>query len=80
MRTRSNVAIACLTVVIFGLSVASADAEIYRPTGLSPGDEYQLAFVTSGTTDATSADIGTYNDFVNLQAALNPSLTGTDAD
>lgn len=78
MRTRIHVAIAFLAMAIFDWSVASAPAGIFRPAGLSPGDEYQLAFVTSGTTDATSGSIATYNDFVNQQAALNPTLTGTD--
>jgi hypothetical protein len=33
-----------------------------------------LMFVTSGTTEATSTDISTYNSFVNAQAALNSAL------
>ncbi len=52
--------------------------DVFVPAGLNPGDEYQLVFVTSGVIGATSPDIAVYNDFVNAQAALNPSLTGTD--
>jgi hypothetical protein len=38
------------------------------PTGLNPGDEYRLAFVTSTTRDATSSDITVYNGFVTASA------------
>ena len=38
------------------------------PSDLSPGDQYRLAFVTSTSTDATSTDITTYNDFVTAVA------------
>ncbi len=48
------------------------------PAGLSPGDPYQLAFVTDDTLSATNFSIGIYNTFVQGQAALNPGLTGTD--
>ena len=44
-------------------------APITVPAGLNPGDVYRLVFVTSGTIDATSSDITTYNDFVNAQAS-----------
>jgi hypothetical protein len=50
-------------------------AAIIVPAGLSPGDTYQLAFVTSGTTAATSADIATYNTFV--QNAANAAGMGS---
>lgn len=43
-------------------------APITVPTGLSPGDQYYLAFVTSGTRDATSTNIADYDTFVNAQA------------
>ena len=46
------------------------------PTGLNPGDQYRLAFVTSGTITATSSDIGTYNDFVKDAAEAVPALLG----
>lgn len=48
------------------------------PAGLSPGDKYQLVFITDGTINAMSADIAVYNAFAQAQAELNPSLTGTD--
>ncbi len=46
------------------------------PDCLSPGDTYRIIFVTSGTRDATSSNIGTYNNFVQTQANLNPDLVG----
>ena len=51
--------------LLFGLaSVAPAMAIVTVPTGLSPGDDYRLAFVTSTTRDATSTSIDDYNAFV----------------
>lgn len=41
------------------------------PSGLNPGDQYRLAFVTSGTRDAASAEIADYNAFVTSQANSN---------
>ena len=46
------------------------------PTCLSPGDSYRIIFVTSDRRDATSSNIGTYNNFVQTQANLNPDLVG----
>lgn len=46
-----------------------AQAALIVPEGLAPGETYQLAFVTSGTTAATSADIGDYNAFVQSAAS-----------
>jgi len=58
---------------------SSALAGPVAPAGLSPGDKYQLAFVTLGTRDAMSSNIADYNAFVQAEAALNPGLTGTNA-
>jgi hypothetical protein len=44
---------------------------------VTPGDTYQLVFVTSARRDATSSDIGTYNAFV--QAAANAAGIGIGA-
>jgi hypothetical protein len=55
-----------------------ADGSVFVPPGLVPGDMYHLAFVTRDRRDATSFQIADYNAFVQAQAALNPSLTGTD--
>jgi hypothetical protein len=62
-------------LVLASSSVASAGLLV--PPGVLPGQQYRLAFVTSGTTNATSADIATYNNFVTAQAGLVPGLNET---
>jgi hypothetical protein len=52
-------------------------ADFVPPTGLAPGSQYQLIFVTADLHNATSFDIGVYNTFVTNEAALNPSLPST---
>ena len=52
----------------FQANVASAGVMIEAPANLNPGDHFRIIFVTSGSTTATSSDIGYYNDFVNSQA------------
>ena len=63
--------------VLCTITTLSAQA-VTVPVGVNPGETYQLVFVTAGTTDALSTDIADYNSFVQTQAALNPTLTGTD--
>ena len=48
------------------------------PTGLTIGDSFRLLFVTSGTRNAASTDIGVYNTFVQEQAA-DADATGSGA-
>ena len=69
----SAVTITC--VLIFFGAATSAHAALITPSGVAPGQTYQLAFVTSGTSTATSADIGDYNGFV--QAAANAAGMGS---
>jgi hypothetical protein len=57
------------------LSTGISHAGLSLPAGLSPGDKYRIAFVTSGTIDATSSDISVYNTFVNLAANAGGALT-----
>ena len=59
------------------VTVTSALAVVV-PTGLGSGDSYHLAFVARDKTSAESTDIESYNTFVQEQAVLNPTLTGTD--
>jgi hypothetical protein len=63
----SGVALATL-----GISSA-AQAAILLPS-LTPGSQYRLVFVTSGTRDATSTNITDYNDFVNNAAQASTNL------
>jgi hypothetical protein len=61
---------------VFSLLAATSlqAAPITVPTGLQPGDQYRLAFVTSGVRDATSPFIDDYNDFVQAHADAVPEL------
>src|SRR5262245_5574605 len=68
----------CIASLLILLSLATKSvAEVFQPPGLNPGDTYQLIFVTAGSRDAQSPDIADYHAFVQAQAELNPSLTGT---
>ncbi len=51
---------------------------ITTPTGLAPGTQYQLAFVTLDGFFATSTNIGDYNTDVSNEAALNSTLAAFD--
>lgn len=55
-------------ITAMGLSGA-ANAAVITPPGLAPGETYQLVFVTSGTTTATSSDISYYNSFAQNAAS-----------
>ena len=52
-------------LLVVTVGQASAGPIVTVPTSLSPGDSYRLAFLTSGRTAATSADINVYNAFVD---------------
>ena len=52
---------------------AAFDYSVY---GLTPGDQFRVAFMTQGTRDATSPFIADYNAFVTAQANLNADLAG----
>jgi hypothetical protein len=47
---------------------ASAGPIISTPSGLNPGDHFRIAFVTSGTINAVSPLIATYDSFVTSDA------------
>jgi hypothetical protein len=59
--------------VIVLLLLLSANIRAYAgyvsPSGLKPGDTFRLVFVTSGTINALSSDIGVYDKFVSDAAA-----------
>jgi hypothetical protein len=57
-----------------GLLASELRAAVIPPSGLAPGSQYQLIFVTNEGMTATSPDINAYNAFVTAEAALNPSL------
>jgi hypothetical protein len=62
-----------LALVSLAATPAAADP-IVVPTGLGPSDQYRLAFLTSTTRDATSADLADYNSFVTGVANTVPAL------
>ena len=75
--TRSIAFIAGCVVM---MSAANVFADIVTvPTSLNLGDSYRLAFLTSGTRDATSSDIGVYNSFVQSAADAVPALASLGA-
>ena len=45
-----------------------------KPSGLAAGTKFRLLFASSGRRDATSTDIGDYNDFVKSQAGSADAL------
>lgn len=67
-------AIAAAVSLLLGSTVQAAVITV--PSGLNPGDQYRLVFVTSfgNTRDATSTDIADYNAFVSGVAAGVPEL------
>ena len=60
----------CLSAIVMATAASSASASlvISTPTGLNPGDHFRIMFVTTGTIDATSINISTYDTFVNTDA------------
>jgi hypothetical protein len=68
----------CLTLAVLFLWTSSAFADAFVPPGLRMGDPYHLVFTTRDNRKALTVEISEYNDFVQAQAALNPSVTGTD--
>jgi hypothetical protein len=60
-----------MSVVLSGIAAA---VSITVPTGLNPGDQYRLAFLTSTTRPATSTSIADYNVFVTTAANAVPAL------
>jgi len=63
-----------LTAISIAILTAgnSHAALILQPSGLNPGDQYRLVFVTSTERDATSTDIVDYNTFVQAAADASP--------
>ena len=64
----------CLSVVLLSavLSLAApppVQAGFLLPSGLQPGDQFQIVFVTSDAIQGTSSDISTYNAFVTSEAS-----------
>ena len=75
MRFHSTWKVCGLFSAVMGMaSPAGASTITTIPTGLAPGTQYRLAFVTSGTFQATSTDISTYNTYIANAVAAIPAL------
>lgn len=59
---------------VVGVHTPSATAQIHVPPGLNPGDTYHLAFVSTTTRDAYSAEITDYD--AHVQAAADAAGIG----
>ena len=70
-----NLNVSLTALIALGALALPAMGEIVtQPSGLTPGSTYQLLFVTSTTTTATSGDLNTYNNFVNAVVNSTPAL------
>ncbi|GJL63517.1 MAG: hypothetical protein NPIRA04_21710 [Nitrospirales bacterium] len=63
-KLRTYFFLSVFSVVCWGGITSTYAMPILMPTGLNPGDTYQLAFDTSKTRNAVSTDIVDYNNFV----------------
>ncbi len=66
-----------LAVALAAMLGGSAMAGFTPPTGLAPGSQYQVLFVTADGTAAQSSDIADYNSFVQNEASLSPTFSPT---
>ena len=64
----SNNTTAMLTITVTAPEEVPGNWEL-KPLAVGPNDSFRLLFVTSGTRNAQSTDIETYNQFVQNQAA-----------
>jgi hypothetical protein len=71
--------IICIASLFLGVSGPAFAALVLPPPGLSPGQSYRLAFVTSDGIAATSANIADYNSFVQTAADNVPALNALGA-
>jgi PEP-CTERM motif len=63
------VGVAAFGLASVGVAPAAHASPITSPTGLNPGDQYRLVFVSNDKRDATSSNIADYNSFVTGVAA-----------
>jgi len=71
---RKSIAVFLFTAVAAISPPPALAGPITVPTGLHPGDQYRLAFVTSTTRDATSSSMFDYDAFVRTAANSEPVL------
>lgn len=59
-----------LMVLYGGVCSQTVKATVIPPSGLAPGSQYQVIFVTFSTLTATSSNIDDYNAFVSSEGAF----------
>jgi hypothetical protein len=62
--------LASLLAAAVALPATPLMATVILPTGLTPGSQYQLIFVTADTHDAVNPSVGAYNPFAASEAAI----------
>jgi hypothetical protein len=68
---RSFGLLALPAMAIIALRPGQAKADFIPPTGLAPGSQYEIMFVTS---DRIGGSLFNYNQFAQTEASLNPTL------
>jgi len=66
---RLKVTVASILLLVFTGLAPSADAALVYPNGLSPGDKYRLALVTTDQIIPASTQIADYDAIVTSAAA-----------
>jgi hypothetical protein len=69
-----------LLLIVIPISALALDAPASLvPAGVSPGGQFYLIFTTSGTYQATSTSMSTYDNYVNADAQGGSSLPGVSS-
>jgi hypothetical protein len=73
---RSPITLFAIAVAaVLGSASESRALPVTQPTGLNPGDQYRLVFVTTTSTTANlPGGIAAYNAIVQAEAASEPSI------
>ena len=66
------------TGLLIAVCCGTVDASVVLPQGLQPGEQYRIAFVTSGHVYAQNRWMPYYNDFVNAAANNSEELSKLD--
>jgi hypothetical protein len=74
---RSIAILALCTIVVFAFAADSMASSLPPASYPNGATEYEILFVTSGSTSPTAQSIGTYNSFVTAQANAAGSILPT---
>ncbi|MCA9214078.1 MAG: hypothetical protein KDB27_13495 [Planctomycetales bacterium] len=67
--------VSCCAILLAVNAIELHAALVFQPSGVSPGDQYRLVFLSSTTRDATLPTIGVYNQFVQDLADAAPVVS-----